>query len=80
MDQTKETVWKQSGNKPDGNMNSKERKKRLTVICILIMLAACGLLLNETDFLGGSHASAVQYLEVTVLFFCCLCILYRLNS
>lgn len=45
-------------------LNQKRQRKRLAVTCILILLFAAGLVINEADFMGESHTTALQYLEV----------------
>lgn len=45
-------------------MNKKRQRKRLAVTCILILLFAAGLVINEADFMGEGHTTALQYLEV----------------
>lgn len=52
---------------PAGNTGSskgKHEKRRMAAVCILIFLFASGLIIDESDFLGYHHTSAVQYLEV----------------
>lgn len=46
------------------NEDIKTRRKRLLVICILVMLFTAGLVINEADFRGNDHTSVIQYLEV----------------
>lgn len=46
------------------NEEMKTRRKRLIVICILVMLFAAGLVICESDFMGKDDTSAIQYLEV----------------
>lgn len=48
---------------PD-SLDKKRRRRRLTVTCILIVLFTCGLLINESDYMGRSHTTVFQYLEV----------------
>ncbi|MDD6351382.1 MAG: PrsW family glutamic-type intramembrane protease [Lachnospiraceae bacterium] len=46
------------------NEDIKTRRKRLLVICILVMLFTAGLAINEADFWGKDDTSVIQYLEV----------------
>ena len=45
-------------------MNEKKQRRQLIVTGVLILLAALGILINETDYMGTSHTTALQYLEV----------------
>lgn len=55
-------------------MAEKKQRRQLIVTGVLILLAALGILINETDYMGSSHTKALQYLEVYSAFFlgrCC---------
>ena len=45
-------------------LDKKKRRRRLTAVCILLVLFTYGLLVNESDLMGNSHTTALQYLEV----------------
>ncbi len=66
MESARLSAAEQSGHMPGGAdlMNRKNQKKHLAVTCILIMLFASGMIINESDYLGSNHTSVVTYLEV----------------
>lgn len=47
-----------------GTDNKKKRRNQLALTCILILLFAYGIAINESDYMGNAHTSVIQYLEV----------------
>ncbi|MCI6636797.1 MAG: PrsW family glutamic-type intramembrane protease [Lachnospiraceae bacterium] len=65
MDNDRPCVENGYGNRTfNPDLEKRQRRKRLAVTCILIVLFTCGLLINESDYMGRSHTTAIQYLEV----------------
>lgn len=42
----------------------KRQRKQTAAVGILVLMAAFGIAIDESDFLGGSHTGVIQYLEV----------------
>ena len=44
--------------------NKRKQRRRLIVTGVLILLAGLGIFIDESDFMGSSHTTVLQYLEV----------------
>ncbi|HCE77541.1 MAG TPA: hypothetical protein DEP61_01195, partial [Lachnospiraceae bacterium] len=44
--------------------NKKKQRRQLIVTGVLILLAGLGIFIDESDFMGSSHTTVLQYLEV----------------
>ena len=65
MDNDRPCVENGYGNRTfNPDLEKRQRRKRLAAACILITFFAYGLVINESDYLGKSHTTAIQYLEV----------------